>query len=120
MSQYSYLRHEQLGDQDVQKLQARKANLPGNVDSTFVFLQVFAAADYFTLNQTLMEVVPPVAVDIILDPYVFNVFPRSLVPTAGYLIAIAITAWFVSSWVLRLFANPSKDTTTKTTARKAQ
>ena len=29
-----------------------------------LFLQVFAAADYFTINKTLMQNVPPVNVDI--------------------------------------------------------
>ena len=31
---------------------------------SLLFLQVFAAADYFTTNKTLMQNVPPVNVDI--------------------------------------------------------
>jgi hypothetical protein len=43
-----------------------------------------------------MTDVPPVLVDIILDPYLWNVFPKSLLPTAGYLAVVAVVAWFVS------------------------
>jgi hypothetical protein len=64
--------------------------------SSTLFLQIYAAADFYTMNQTLMESVPPVYVDIILDPYIFNVFPRSLVPTAGYIVILAIVSWYLS------------------------
>jgi hypothetical protein len=66
-----------------------------------LFLQIHAAADYFSLNKTLMEVVPPVAVDIILDPYILNVFPKSLLPTAGYILTIAVGAWLLSAWIFK-------------------
>lgn len=50
-----------------------------------------------------MNEVPPVYVDIILDPYVFNLLPRSLLPTIGYIIVVAILSWFmgrrISSWI---------------------
>ena len=49
-----------------------------------------------------MTDVPPVLVDIILDPYVLNVFPKSLVPTAGYLTVLAIGAWFLSGVIWRI------------------
>ncbi|OJD15663.1 hypothetical protein AJ78_04081 [Emergomyces pasteurianus Ep9510] len=62
-----------------------------------LFLQVHAAAEYFTLDKGLMENVPPVYADIILDPYVFNVFPKSLLPTAVYILILAGVAW-VMSW----------------------
>lgn len=71
------------------------------MDSTYIFLQVFAAADYFSLNQTLMDTVPPVAVDVLLDPYIFNAFPKSLLPTGLYLVLIAVGAWFLSGWISR-------------------
>ena len=45
-----------------------------------LFLRVRAAADFFTTNKELMSSPPPVDVDLILDPYVSNVFPRSLGP----------------------------------------
>ncbi|KAK5058556.1 hypothetical protein LTR84_010819 [Exophiala bonariae] len=108
LSTYSYLRHDQLTSKDVQTLKDRQHKHDPNQETTILFLQIFAAADYFSLNQTLMDVVPPVAIDLILDPYVFNVLPKSLIPTGLYLGLIGIFAWFASSWILRhLFSNNS-------------
>lgn len=61
-----------------------------------MLLQILAAADYYTTNKTLMSNVPPVYVDIILDPYVFNLLPRSLLPTIGYIVAVAVLSWFLA------------------------
>jgi hypothetical protein len=66
-----------------------------------LLLQILAAADYYTTNRTLMEHVPPVFVDIILDTYLLNVLPRSLVPTGVYLIVIAILSWFFAKYIAR-------------------
>lgn len=66
---------------------------------TFLLLHVRAAADYFTTNKTLMLHPEPVDVDIILDPFLLNVFPASLVPTAVYLLALAIGSWYLSGWI---------------------
>ncbi|TAQ88606.1 hypothetical protein B7494_g3042 [Chlorociboria aeruginascens] len=75
----------------------------GDVSST-LFLHIFSAADYYTMNQTLMDHVPPVFVDIILDPYICNVFPRSLIPTAAYIIILAIGSWYLSKYIsIRLY-----------------
>ncbi len=57
------------------------------------------------MNQTLMESVPPVYADIILDPYIFNIFPRSLVPTAGYIVILAIVSWYLSKHISRWVQN---------------
>jgi hypothetical protein len=67
--------------------------------SATLFLRVFAAADYYTTNKTLMENVPAVYVDIILDPYIFNIFPRSLVPTAAYITLLAIGSWYLAKYI---------------------
>jgi hypothetical protein len=61
-----------------------------------LFLRVRAAADFFTTNKELMSNPPSVDVDLILDPYVFNVFPGSLGSTAAYIIALACVAWVIS------------------------
>lgn len=66
---------------------------------SLLLLQVFAAADYFTTNKTLMQDVPPVNVDIILDPFLLNVLPRSLLPTGIYLIVLAVFAWHLSGYI---------------------
>ncbi|KAE8140716.1 hypothetical protein BDV38DRAFT_9048 [Aspergillus pseudotamarii] len=65
-----------------------------------LFLHVTAAADYFSLNKTLMENVPPVAADIILDPFLWNIFPQSLIPTACYICVIGCLAVVIGWWVL--------------------
>ena len=75
-----------------------------------LFLRVRAAADFFTTNKELMSSPPPVDVDLILDPYVINVFPRSLGPTAAYIVALAFVAWIVSGAVWK-FLRP--ETTNK-------
>ncbi|CAI7604987.1 unnamed protein product [Penicillium pancosmium] len=72
---------------------------PGPVRSSVLFLRVRAAADYFTKDQALMVSPEPVAVDLILDPFIWNVFPRSLVPTAGWIVVVGVVAFFVARWV---------------------
>ncbi|TKA69709.1 hypothetical protein B0A49_04555 [Cryomyces minteri] len=71
-----------------------------------LFLQICAAADYFTLNETLMREPPAVDVDIILDPYILNVFPQSLLPTAAYIKVLALASYSLSgviwAWLLTL------------------
>lgn len=47
-----------------------------------------------------MRDVPPVVVDVILDPFLWNVFPRSLVPTAGWIVVVAVVAGVVGRWVV--------------------
>lgn len=46
-----------------------------------------------------MEEPQDVLVDIILDPYLLNIFPASLVPTAGYITILAVFGWFLSNWI---------------------
>lgn len=67
-----------------------------------MFLQILSTADYFTTNSTLMKNPPPVDVDIILDPFLLNVLPRSLLPTVIYIVVVAIVAYLLSSRVLLL------------------
>ncbi|KAL2066531.1 hypothetical protein VTL71DRAFT_2602 [Oculimacula yallundae] len=110
LAQYSEIRRtEAMEDLQPMESQAERRSNHLNELSSILLLRVFAAADYYTMNKTLMEQVPPVYVDIILDPFIFNVFPRSLVPTAAYIILVAIGSWYlskaVSGWVNRLSAN---------------
>ncbi|KAL2020109.1 hypothetical protein VTK56DRAFT_8714 [Thermocarpiscus australiensis] len=73
-----------------------------------LLLRVVAAADYFTTDASLMAEVPPVDVDIILDPYLFNALPRSLAGTACYIVILAVVAYLLAektvSWMQRLIA----------------
>lgn len=77
--------------------------------SSALFLQIQAAADYYTTNQTLMNNVPPVFVDIILDPYIGNVLPRSLVPTVAYITLLAIGSWYLSKYISRWVQSLARD-----------
>ncbi|KAG9257490.1 uncharacterized protein F5Z01DRAFT_671087 [Emericellopsis atlantica] len=67
--------------------------------SSVLFVRIITAADYYSDYTELMENPPPVLVDLILDPFLFNVLPRSLLPTGGYIICVAIVAWFVASYI---------------------
>ena len=49
-----------------------------------------------------MTEVPPVLVDVILDRYLLNIFPQSLVPTGVYIAILAIVGWFASQAIWRL------------------
>ncbi|KAF7543883.1 hypothetical protein G7Z17_g10371 [Cylindrodendrum hubeiense] len=64
--------------------------------SSVLLLHIQAYADYFTDNASLMKDPPPVLADLILDPYLYNVVPRSLLPTIGYLVLVGMVAWFVA------------------------
>ncbi|QKX60731.1 uncharacterized protein TRUGW13939_07877 [Talaromyces rugulosus] len=66
-----------------------------------LFLRILAAADYYTANSTLMESVQPVKADIILDPFLLNVFPRSLVPTVIYALPVAVLVYFIGAYIAK-------------------
>ena len=73
--------------------------------SSALFLRILATADYYTTNRTLMAHVPPVYVDIILDPFIFNVLPRSLVPTVGYIVVVAAISWPIARRIAAALTN---------------
>ncbi|KAF2182698.1 hypothetical protein K469DRAFT_585537 [Zopfia rhizophila CBS 207.26] len=77
-----------------------RENLAPNSQS-LLFLRIQAAASFYTTNRTLMEHPPAVDADIILDPYLLNILPRSLGPTAIYISAVAVGAWFLSGAIYR-------------------
>lgn len=111
LARYSEGRQPDLLDAESQQPSVAKheksKHTPEDGSST-LFLQVFAAADYYTMNKTLMENVPPVFVDIILDPYILNIFPRSLLPTAAYIIILAIGGWFLAKYISAYIQNVAK------------
>jgi len=111
LAQYSEARQPDLLDAESQKpsvVKQKKSSKHTPKAASYLFLQVFAAADYYTMNKALMENVPPVFVDIILDPYVFSIFPRSLLPTAAYVIIVAIGAWFLAKYISLLVQSVAK------------
>lgn len=68
-------------------------------DDSVLFLRVQAAASYYSPNRTLMEHPLSVDVDIILDPFILNLLPRSLGPSAIYLTIVAVGAWLLSDYI---------------------
>ncbi|KAL4967991.1 uncharacterized protein BDV14DRAFT_168828 [Aspergillus stella-maris] len=78
--------------------------IPAPTSDSVLLLRISAAADYFSLDKELMQNVPPVLTDVILDPFLMNVFPRSLVPTAGWILVVAGFAVVIARWVAREFA----------------
>jgi hypothetical protein len=85
----------------------RKSSMQTQRDLSVLFLRISVAADYFTTDKSRMKNVPPVFVDIILDPYFFNVLPQSLVPTASYITALAIGSWFLARHISVWFQESS-------------
>ncbi len=66
-------------------------------------LRIIAAADYVAADRAAMrrDRVPPVFSDIILDPYLLIVLPRSLLPVVAAIVAVAAaSAWLVRCLVL--------------------
>ncbi|OJD31903.1 uncharacterized protein BKCO1_4300029 [Diplodia corticola] len=78
----------------------RRATEAAETSTSLLFLRIQAAADFYSLNKTRMSSPPDVKVDIILDPYILNAVPRSLIPTGVYIIALAVGAWFLSSFIV--------------------
>ncbi|KAL2852475.1 hypothetical protein BJY01DRAFT_91262 [Aspergillus pseudoustus] len=81
----------------------RSTSQDAATSDSVLFLQIVATADYFSLDQALMKDVPPILADIILDPFLGNVFPKSLVPTACWVGVVAVMAVFVARWVSEEF-----------------
>ncbi|KAI6249160.1 hypothetical protein HI914_02333 [Erysiphe necator] len=77
--------------------------------SSSLLLQIFAAADYYTTNASLMQYPQPVQVEIILDPYFLNIVPKSLIPTIAYILILVVGGWsfsiFLNHWAQSLICN---------------
>ncbi|EGR50708.1 uncharacterized protein TRIREDRAFT_105051 [Trichoderma reesei QM6a] len=88
--------------QQQQPQQHQDSQKPPPNETSILLLRVLAAADYFSHHQSLMkDPPPPVLVDLILDPYIYNVLPQSLVPTVCYLVVVGIASWFVARWAAK-------------------
>lgn len=84
--------------------------LSSNTSESVVILLLHAAADFFTTDKVRMQSPPPVDINIILDPYLANIFPKSLLPTAGYIICLAIGGWFISGYIWRRLSSTTAET----------
>lgn len=109
LTTYSYARHDLAESLNrVAPLERSHSQNGDGLPESVLFLQVYSAAEYFSLNRTLMEDVPPVDVDIILDPYLMSIFPRSLVPTAGYICVLAVCSWFLAGLVWKILSGAAR------------
>ncbi|KAK4043533.1 hypothetical protein C8A01DRAFT_12913 [Parachaetomium inaequale] len=84
-------------DDDVPPLKEGSSSSSSERQASMLFLRILAAADYFTTDASLMRNVPPVHVDIILDPFLLNVLPRSLAGIACYIVGVAVVAYFLAA-----------------------
>ncbi|KAM0464427.1 hypothetical protein ACHAPV_002987 [Trichoderma viride] len=100
LTQHATTSTQQQVDEETETHQQKRSNHPLTAanGSSVLLLRVLAAADYFSHHSSLMKDPPPVLVDLILDPYLYNVLPQSLVPTVGYIVFISIVSWFVARW----------------------
>ncbi|PLB45211.1 hypothetical protein P170DRAFT_440357 [Aspergillus steynii IBT 23096] len=94
-----------------QDMVPRSGSVSPTSDSV-LFLRIRAAADYYSLDSSLMESVPPVRADIILDPFLLNVFPQSLVPTACYMAVVGGIAAVLGWWILGQFTRVAEAAST--------
>lgn len=85
--------------QSLPSLQDEESEPRTEQEESILFLRIRSAADFFTSNKTLMQQPLPVDVDVILDPYLGNVLPKSLVSTVVYLILLGLGSVFISSSV---------------------
>ncbi|GFP58296.1 hypothetical protein TASIC1_0010010700 [Trichoderma asperellum] len=83
---------QQQGDEEGHQQKRSNRPLTAENGSSVLLLRVLAAADYFSHHSSLMKDPPPVLVDLILDPYLYNVLPQSLVPTVCYIVIVSIVS----------------------------
>ncbi|ATY58332.1 hypothetical protein A9K55_002567 [Cordyceps militaris] len=100
LANYSSDRQSDVEDQQPQVHRRRDSSADAKErKASLLLLQVHAAADYFSHHPDLMRNPPPVLVDLILDPYLFNAVPESLLPTAGYVVLVAVAMLFLAKWI---------------------
>ncbi len=89
-----------------------------------LLLRILAAADYFTTDASLMRTAPPVDVDIILDPFLFNILPRSLAGTVCYIVVVAVVAYLlagrIASWIQEVAIASGSSTPQDSIGKKRQ
>lgn len=97
MAEYANSRQiSQAPDAQQPKLHNTARQDAGERKASVLLLEIRAAADYFTANKELMANPPPVMVDLILDPYLLNLVPQSLLPTAAYIVLVAVVTWVIA------------------------
>lgn len=88
-----------------QQKRTKQNKQQGERQASVYLARVRAAADYFSHDKALMERPPPVLAELILDPYLFNVIPISLLPTVGYILVVAALSFNVARWIATKMAD---------------
>ncbi|PHH51520.1 hypothetical protein CFIMG_008702RA00001 [Ceratocystis fimbriata CBS 114723] len=87
--------------------------------ASVMFLRISAAADYVTSSAISSANRDPVLVlaDVILDPFVYNIVPRSLLPTIAYLAIVApltlLLGRALAVWMMGCAAEVNEEKTKK-------
>ena len=82
-------------------------SVPPALDSHSLFLRISAKADYHSSSANLVSQPPPVHTEIILDPFVFNLLPRSLIPHSISIVSLSLLAWLLSGIIWRSVLRPA-------------
>ncbi|KAI1817602.1 hypothetical protein GGS20DRAFT_582324 [Poronia punctata] len=109
LSAYAVLLQEKAGSD----IDVPSPILGPDIGGSVLLLRILTTAEFHTGNHTLMGDAPPVFVDIIMDPFLLNILPRSLLPTVAYIVVVAIASWFIgnsiSSWIGQAIAKPRQN-----------
>lgn len=96
----------------------------GEPKASALLVLIRAAADYFVDDVELMRSPPPVLVDLVLDPFVFNLANQSLMPTVGYLVIVGTVTWCASRWLASrlqsVAAGSAEDQTPRPTTKQTK
>ncbi|PWW72681.1 hypothetical protein C7212DRAFT_226101, partial [Tuber magnatum] len=80
-------------------------SVPSTAPRSVLYLVIQAKADYYTHEKHRMETPDPVEVEIILDPFILNVLPESLLPIVITIVLIALSAFWASGRVYNALRN---------------
>ena len=94
-------------------------------EGSVLFLRVMAKTAYFSSSRARMENPEPVDVDIstwppsrflfgltlpVLDPYMYNIVPESLLKIIGLVVVVAISSWWLGGWTHRALMGVARTT----------
>ncbi|PUU73726.1 hypothetical protein B9Z19DRAFT_1094467 [Tuber borchii] len=82
-----------------------KLSCPSAAPRSVLYLNIRAKAGYYTHEKHRMETPDPVRVEIVLDPFILNALPESLLPIAVTIILTALSAFWLSGRVYNILRN---------------
>jgi len=60
------------------------------------YLRILSSASYYTMDEKRMRHPDSVPVELVLDPYILNLLPQSLLHIAGVVVSVVFIAWWAS------------------------